>query len=24
MPPVWVDSLLVRRHQHLHLHLEPK
>jgi cytochrome P450 len=23
-PPVWVDSLLVRRHQHLHLHLAPK
>jgi cytochrome P450 len=23
-PPEWVDSLLVRRHQHLHLELEPK
>jgi len=23
-PPEWVDSLLVRRHQHLHLHLEPR
>ena len=24
VPSVWVDSLLVRRQQHLHLHLEPK
>ena len=24
MPSVWVDSLLVRRQQHLHLHIEPK